>query len=989
MTRTFKLFSFDKSDKRVRWAWATLGLTLAIGTTNLASHPAQAEGSRNLYPATTTGNRANLEWRNSLYANLLRRRTLLQVYANQGEVILLGSSAVGVEQGDALVYNPGRVTGPVGDRIIPGTADFQCSTQRALPGAPATQGQILSRNQELVGPDTIPGGSVTNGYIPCFYVAPTSGIYSVAFFGPEGGNSDREVIPTGAITPLQTGDSQGTSVAAWDVTIRNSLTSSTDINGRLFTDYLALLTGGNGQPIDSTLLTVTTDGYRYRTSLRGIDPFGFVVFGNRVGFLDSDGVTPLNRDLVGGSATDNQLMNPQGGITIAPPEFPLFFSNSPEAAALTTLGIPLNPIAPEVVQGSFSFQGSVAGNTSLVSTGGTFSYTTNVEHVYEMVISRDGTDFDPTNPQNRVLRGVRPAGTQTVTWNGLDNNGDPFPVGTDYPARLVVRAGEYHFPLLDVENSLSGSPTYTLLNPPNNVCPPFEGGCRAAFYDDRGYRTASGETIGTLNQVLPSGRNPPVPPNSNFTTGFDTASGQRAFGDGTINGFGNAKGLDLWTYYPSNPELTLLNIVATANSDLSLTKTVAETQVVVGQNLTFTITVANAGPAQATNVVATEQLPPGLTFVSATPSQGTYDNVSGQWTIGTIANGANATLQVVARVDTTAPITNTAQISGSDQPDPDSTPGNDNPQEDDQASVVLSADLSLTKTVTPARVSVGQNATFTITVANAGPLDATNVVATEQLPSGLTFVSATPSQGTYDNVSGQWTVGTIANGATATLQVVARVDTTAPITNTAQISGSDQPDPNSIPGNNNPQENDQSSAALGAPNLRFIKRITSLTRAGAPIRFTDFVDDPNDPNDSVSGWSQLSPVGVLTIDPNNPLNSGDEVEYTLYFLSDGAVPAEGASVCDQIPPGTIFIPDSFGATTGIQFNRANAARALTNSVDTDEGNFFTPLAPLPNGNACPASAQTNANGSVIVNLGEVSSTPGQNFGFVRFRVRID
>jgi len=83
------------------------------------------------------------------------------------------------------------------------------------------------------------------------------------------------------------------------------------------------------------------------------------------------------------------------------------------------------------------------------------------------------------------------------------------------------------------------------------------------------------------------------------------------------------------------------------------------------------------------------------------------------------------------------------------------------------------------------------------------------------------------------------------------------------------------------------------------------------------------------------------------------------------------------------------MPDSFGTATGIQLNRAGAEKALTNSIDTDEGSFFTPLAPLPNGNACPANAQTNANGSVVVNLGEVSSTLGQNFGFVRFRVRID
>ncbi len=102
--------------------------------------------------------------------------------------------------------------------------------------------------------------------------------------------------------------------------------------------------------------------------------------------------------------------------------------------------------------------------------------------------------------------------------------------------------------------------------------------------------------------------------------------------------------------------------------------------------MTFTVTVVNAGPDQATNVAVTDILPSGLTFVSSTPSQGTYNNTTGVWAVGSINNGANATLQIVATVAIAGAKTNSAQITASDQFDPDSTPGNSASTEDDQAS---------------------------------------------------------------------------------------------------------------------------------------------------------------------------------------------------------------------------------------------------------------------------------------------------------------
>jgi hypothetical protein len=58
------------------------------------------------------------------------------------------------------------------------------------------------------------------------------------------------------------------------------------------------------------------------------------------------------------------------------------------------------------------------------------------------------------------------------------------------------------------------------------------------------------------------------------------------------------------------------------------------------------------------------------------------------------------------------------------------------------------------------------------------------------------------------------------------------------------------------------------------PNLRLVKRLTNVTKGGAPltgINFSSFVDDPTDENDNAPGWSQLPPVGVYQLGADNPL----------------------------------------------------------------------------------------------------------------------
>lgn len=164
----------------------------------------------------------------------------------------------------------------------------------------------------------------------------------------------------------------------------------------------------------------------------------------------------------------------------------------------------------------------------------------------------------------------------------------------------------------------------------------------------------------------------------------------------------------------------------------------------------------------------------------------------------------------------------------------------------------------------------------------------------------------------------------------------------------------------------------------GNPQFVLVKRITRVTRNGGSlpgVNFGAFINDPNNTNDDDPAWTQFPPVGLIDVSTSTPLQSGDLVTYTVYFLSNGQSPAIDTSICDLIPPGTTLVP----LTTQIQIG--------SNGTSSSGGTVFTPLAPLPANNSCPD--QRNPNGAVIFNLGNVTNTPTNNIGFVRFQVRIN
>lgn len=154
-----------------------------------------------------------------------------------------------------------------------------------------------------------------------------------------------------------------------------------------------------------------------------------------------------------------------------------------------------------------------------------------------------------------------------------------------------------------------------------------------------------------------------------------------------------------------------------------------------------------------------------------------------------------------------------------------------------QAGPIDPADLSLTKSDSPDPVAKGSQLTYTIQVTNGGPDPAINVVVTDDLPSDLSFVSATPSSGTCDNQGNKVTcnLGDLANAATPTVTIKANVKNNAkdPISNTASVT-SDTPEPPGGTSNNSDTETTKVIQASGGPTCRN-KKATILGTPGNDV----------------------------------------------------------------------------------------------------------------------------------------------------------
>ena len=313
------------------------------------------------------------------------------------------------------------------------------------------------------------------------------------------------------------------------------------------------------------------------------------------------------------------------------------------------------------------------------------------------------------------------------------------------------------------------------------------------------------------------------------------------------------------------------NFGASINSDadLSITKTDTPDPVTAGEDLTYTSTVTNSGPNNATGVVFSDPLPAGVTLVSATPSQGAActGTSSVSCSLATINAGDSATVTIVVNVDssTTGSLSNTASVTAT-QPDP-TTPNTSTAE----TTVVTSADLSVTKTDGVDVVTAGDGIPYSylITVTNDGPSDAVAVSLGDTWPSSFDQGSITTSQGSCLSGGGDFTcdLATIAAGGSATVTVAYTVPAATPAgdqANTATVgSGTTDPDLD------NNEAADTTWVEPSAP-------------AGADL-------------------------SVTKTDSPDPVLQGQELTYTVTVANGGPAQATGVTLTDTLPAGVTFV----------------------------------------------------------------------------------
>ena len=171
-------------------------------------------------------------------------------------------------------------------------------------------------------------------------------------------------------------------------------------------------------------------------------------------------------------------------------------------------------------------------------------------------------------------------------------------------------------------------------------------------------------------------------------------------------------------------------------------KEVNSSDIHIGDEITYTITVSNSGKINATNVVIRDILPEGLKFINAS-NGGVYDPVTGiiTWILNITAN-STVDLTVDVCVNKSGNITNTVNV------------GNKTSNCTIESGDIV--DLEIHIVADKSEIYVGDNIVYTVTVINNGPSDAINTIANILIPNALSIFSYNATKGTFDITSGNW-----------------------------------------------------------------------------------------------------------------------------------------------------------------------------------------------------------------------------------------
>lgn len=329
--------------------------------------------------------------------------------------------------------------------------------------------------------------------------------------------------------------------------------------------------------------------------------------------------------------------------------------------------------------------------------------------------------------------------------------------------------------------------------------------------------------------------------------------------------------------YVVNANALQININAPV---ISLTKSANVAGPIVGDTITYTVTINNTGTASAASVVLSDTLPAGLTFVAgsvvvAGVPRPSFDITAGI-PLGSLALSSSVTVTYQARVTSLPPspqnIANSANAAFTFQSVAGGPVVSGVIPSNTVTLPVYSPVLGMVKTANTANATVGDQITYTVQISNTGNIGAATTL-TDNIPAGSTYVpgsftvNGTPVAG---NPAAGIAIGTIAAGASSTVQFRVVV--------------------NSLP--SPPQLTDQATAAYTflVPDGRTVSGSAASNTLAIPVTL---------PNVAVVKSVSLPDAAV-----------GDTLTYTSVITNNGIAAVTQVVLSDPIPAGSTFIPGS-------------------------------------------------------------------------------
>ncbi len=434
--------------------------------------------------------------------------------------------------------------------------------------------------------------------------------------------------------------------------------------------------------------------------------------------------------------------------------------------------------------------------------------------------------------------------------------------------------------------------------------------------------------------------------------------------------------------------------------DLALTKVYEsyvdndnDGQISTGDDVVFNITVNNEGTLEATNVAVTDYVSSDFIYdatasINATNGWGAGPNPT--TTLGTIAVGGTATVQIQLEVNTTlTEIENRAEITNADNalnlPDTDSTPSDnsDTPSSEvdahddyDHAPIPVGQvfDLALTKVLdaqeTPGPFQPGSQVTFTIEIFNQGTLDAYDVQINEYIPNGLVLSDFNWNDGNGDGIAQLLTpISFISAGSSEsidiTFEIAADYQGTA-ISNVAEIGFATDVDGSTV----NTEDIDSEADALN-------------TDVVAGDNITDNTGGDEDDHDfagiTVEQLFDLALTKVVNpILSPAPYTAGDKVTFTITVYNQGTLDASDVIVADYVRSGFIFNPSDNSTFTTDNFGNVEATIDLLKAGESQEVSITLEIDPNYQGTGLTNDAEITG-GVALVEGVDAQSTPSTTF----------